>query len=680
MEDIILRFGIDASSLAEGIREAVAESKSQLEQQFTSSVDKAKAKIEEMNQKMRNTNAIIDENTKRIDELTQKREKASAEEKRRLDEELASLKKTNLARQDEILKIDEKRTKATEMFLMINAKTDQEKEAIRQTSAARSVDLGIQRDQARAQNAITDEVEKTSGSLKNYFQIFGAIAIVNRGLQVNKDLWALQRREIDLSNQSLERQKELAVGEGEKNKSFFQEFGLRTQTEKDAGQAALVAIGGGGDMGSVQTAAGNIGANLRDMGINSVNDPRFAGLVGAAGRAQFGGINTANLNTLFQANPNMTGDQLQAQLGKILTVTGSPSRANSFLEAYQQNQLKLQSGGIGGLDNALKLFQGISSRTSRAQAPEIFTQFASALDKFAFGKNMEQRGDLASQLAEAGAPGLASTVMQGPQVNAQAIFSGFSKLDPLTQEKVARVLGAGSRGGVALNAAAGLSGQTLPSGGGIFLGPTTNAEQAAARQAYVTSANAIANQPSVAQSEFRKLAELEKTRLLANPDEMSPSANPNSWIHSFPFIRMMATDSDVALPRQAAKNVFANRMNDLQEMSNRIGRGELSAPAGTINEMLKLQTEMMEFSRDQDGWGPGEYPPGDVAPFFERSNALMQQAGPATRPTSTTRPSTRPSTMPTTGPSSINYHIRQVNYGMPYDSIGAPAQPDSRLS
>jgi len=677
-DPIIITLGVDASDLAAGVSEAVREARAQLELTFTSSVDKAKAKIDEMNQRMKTTSAIIEDNNKRLLELNQTREKASGDEKRRADEEIAALKRVILSREQELLRIDEKRTKLTEQYLLLGAKTDQEKDAIRQTTNARLADIGALKDQSKAQGAVTDEQEKTGMSLKNYFGIFSGIGIVIKGLQTVKDLWALQRREIDLSIQSAERLKDLSAGENDKNKSFFQEFGLRTKAEKDAGQAALNAIGGqsGGDLASVQTAAGNIGANLRDIGISSVNDPRFNGLVSAAGRAQFGGINTANLTTLFSANPNITGPELEAQLGKILAVTGSPARANAFLEAYQNNQLGLNAGGLGGLDNALKLYQGIAVRTSRTQAPEIFTKFAAGLTKFDFGKNMEQRAELAAQLSEAGASELSAIVMQGDKVNTQAVFSGFSKLSPAVQEKAARVLGGGPRAGVALNAAAGIGNQVLPAGTGAFLGPATNAEQSVARQAMANAASATANQPDPSEAEFRKAMELEKTRLQAHPEEMSPAANPNSWIHHTPFLRMFVTDSDVALPRMAAKNAFANKLYALQEAADKIQRGELSAPPGTDAAMYKLIGEMIDEGRDQDGWGPGEYAPSTVSPYFNRANDLLGQVGPAT-----TRPTTRPSTtQPSTQPTSINYHIRQTNYGIGYDQIGAPAQADSRLS
>lgn len=688
IDPIKIRLSVDVTDAADSVAEFVRNTRNALETQVTSSVEKAKAKIEEYARSWQNVNKIIDDNKKRIEELSAASQKASGEEKRRIDQELDGLKKVTNARELELIRIEEKKNKATEAYALSISSTEEERNAIKRTTDALNQQTGARKDELKAVSNVTEEVEKGTSAVGRYIQQFmgiGGVVLLMRQLAEFADQ---TRRQVEAATGAAGVLRDKSLTEADRLKPFFQEFGLHTASEKNAGQTALqnIASTTGLEPATVQQTAGNIAAMLKDQGVSDVSGGRGADLVTQASIAQFNGIDTSNLRDIFDQNKGITGAGLNAKIGQVLAVTGSPSRANSFLQAYSQNRIRLEAGGLG-FEDSLKLYQAMAQRMAPSEVPEQFGQFASALDKFAFGKTMQERQGVATILGQAGASDAINVLLGSQQVDAKKMFAALAKLPQASLNQAAQGLAMGSRGGVMLAAAAHINDQVLPAGTSNLQGPVTQAEITKAQMGLAQGASAVGNQPDPYAERVRQEMEIEGKRLLAHPDQLPALADPNSFVGNLAWISGKRQPTRFA--ELQAKAVVDAKINAMTDMINEAAANGVSGDI--LQRMFNTQAKLMQLVN-----GTGDVDklidPNHLAPLFreadEEMNQLRASYRPTTRPTtqpSGPRPVTRPTgpgpalpTGPATQPTSINYHIRNVNYGHSYDSIGAPTDYETR--
>jgi hypothetical protein len=308
--------------------------------------------------------------------------------------------------------------------------------------------------------------------------------------------------------------------------------------------------------------------------------------------------------------------------------------------------------------------------------------------------------------------------MKSGHFDVKAFQAAMSGLTPEQRQRVARSF-AGPRNVVAMGA---LMGDSTPSTTSAPMMPTpTNAveqSRVAVEQAQAQTSASNPSDPGAAwYSEAMKQEETEMTR---HPERYPWGTDPNSfwgkrWVG---YIGQYGTNKEEVY----GANVLGKRFIELARLANDVDSGKVPATKEQRErlqqslDMLKTrigESEVINPNANLEGLAKGQYDYGDlhgnrsnilsglktdddVAKFLfdqinyravesnvlddrsvgkdiDDANALERELRKPTGPT----PAPPAASPQKSGPVSVNYHIRQTNYGYSYDSLGAPQQYDN---
>lgn len=159
MDPIKIILSVDAQRAAESVQSFVDATTQAIEKSYTQAVDKAQAKLDELNRKQQVHKEVIEANGRAITELQTKRDTASAAEQKNLDQEIKRLQQLTNQRQLDLVKIDEQKAKVEEKGLLALGATEAERKALQGVTDQRLIDLGAVRNAIQAQNSVKDAAD-----------------------------------------------------------------------------------------------------------------------------------------------------------------------------------------------------------------------------------------------------------------------------------------------------------------------------------------------------------------------------------------------------------------------------------------------------------------------------------------------------------------------------------------
>lgn len=385
MEDIVVKLTVDVEESVRQVADFVKKSKDAIETQIPRSVEKAKTAITELASKMKSVSDILDADKKRIDELTRKRDEASGAAKKQIEAELEGMKRIAVGREVELLKLKEKGFRLGEIVQLSTAGSEQEEAAIRKATQARIAELGVTKDQVKAQMGVAGALKDSDSALGSYITKFATIGSALMAMNAISSAIQAQKQAYEDAMAALGRYQEMAKGQQDKNRSFYNEWGIAGGAEQEKAKRLLGTIGSNTGIG--QDAAVSAGAALapfmKAKGI-AYDSAQGQGIISNFGAAIHMGINPeAGAQVIGDMmSSDTTGQQVNQIMASVLngSAGGSASRANSILETWKANKHKFEAVGMSFADIA-GIGGSIGKKYSPETAQEVLGGIAESADR-----------------------------------------------------------------------------------------------------------------------------------------------------------------------------------------------------------------------------------------------------------------------------------------------------------
>lgn len=681
---IILKVGIETSAAIAAVKDFGREASAAVNGSFTTSVEKAQKSLEDLTRKLNTQREVISQYKQMMDKASQA--------------EQENLKKVIALHELEILKIQEKRTKQQEIISLSTTSSEAERKAIKGSTDDRNAAIAVMKDQTRAQIGINDEVDKGTDSLDMYFSRFTGIGAFIAMLGALKTAFADTRQQMEEINQAVEHFQSLNSRFYQMYKSFYNEAGISGGAAQDRARDMLDAIAKKTnlDQSTVAQASTAMAPVLKERGI-AWDSAQGQSIITNAAILTDKGVDASQIKNVASDMTALNGNDLNASVASTIAATGSPSRANELYGAYYQNKEKAGAVGLG-ISDVTKMFMFLHGQKGESpeQIPQDIGRALQAMDRMV-GLDPTEKLALQQKLSEDGAGGLAAHMGSVPK-----FMAAFQQLSPAKREVVAREI-AGPRGVVAMNAIAGYGAMQLPSAGPLSA-PDNLAQVAESRKQGQDADAATMNASQPGATEFQQ-ASLNETQYLDRNRSLMPWYARNPKWGALLTLGTNATNTEVgarmALGRQFIKTAQDARsattpqdkaqaqqlLGDYYERlnvglgSNDIMSASMSAlrdgtspyydnngkqiTRNSVLDGLQNEDQIQSFLSGElnfwGGTGSAITDPQAAGKLLDRSHQLHQQIQ--------QRPTTRPST-----PTSINYHIRQTNYGYENSAIGAPME------
>lgn len=693
MDPIVLVISADARQATESLKDFARETKATIDGGIVTSVEKAQRSFDDLGRKIKQTTEVINQAKQTQQQATQAEQEA--------------IKKTIALHELEILKLQEKRTRVGEVISLSTAGSEDERKAIKGAVDDRIVAINGMKDQLRAQSGINDEVGKGTGLLDSYFGRFVTISGVIGSLHLMQQAFEGQREEIERIIAAVEHFKGMNLGQYNTYKPFFNEAGISGGAAQDRAVGIFTQMQGRTNLDKtvLSEAAAKMAPVLKEKGI-AWDSAQGQSIIENAAILQDKGVDSAQIRNVASDMPNLTGGGLNSSVATTIAAAGSSTRANELLGAYYTNKEKAGAVGLGR-DDITKMFMFLHGQKgeTQEQIPQDIGRALQAMDRMV-GLDPTERLALQQKLSEDGAGGLAAHMGNIPK-----FMAAFQQLSPSKREVVAREI-AGPRGVVAMNAISGYGAMQLPSAGPLSA-PDNLAAQGEAASQGVDARYAAAHPTSPEESAFTTALPNEIQALSDDPSKLP--WYQRGW-YQRAFGNTLTVGTTPSKNEIGAANIYGQRIVELARYADGIANGTIKATpqqAAQINSLLKQAYSAVEtdnttdhrmralvngrsdrFSRSsvlnnirsQD----------DVTKFLSdnmsyyglstdvdnphKFGKLFDQADQVEKglPSLPSLPLHRPSTQPST-PTSINYHIRQTNYGYENSSIGAPAQSENNF-
>lgn len=387
MPDIKIKLGVEVQDAAAAVAAFVNETKEGIERAYTTSTEKAKQALDELIRKHQQVQETIDKDKAKIQELTVARETASKEARKAIDEEIEGMKRIVNGREIEKLKIDQKAIRLEEVGKLAAATSSEEKQGIEAATNARLANNQAIQDQLRAQGNVNDATDEGAKSVGNYFAQFIGIGTVITGFREMVELLNKQREQYEKTLSAAKGLQDLTIGQHDKFKQVFNEFGLNTQGEQDEAQNAINAVPVGQFNISQEISAGlagRLGAAAKNAGLKAT-DPRFLSLVGNAGKYVNRGMDQEAVGDYLSSNlrkdKSYTGEQADQDLANLYEATGkSPRLASNLLQQFQQEQGAYEAAGFTFQDFE-KVAVSMQGKVSPQEIPAVTRQFFNGMNR-----------------------------------------------------------------------------------------------------------------------------------------------------------------------------------------------------------------------------------------------------------------------------------------------------------
>lgn len=704
VDPIIIPISVDTAAALEGMKRFARESKAAMDG-ATTSTEKAQKAIEELGRKMATVGAIVEKDKKLLDELSRKREEASGAAKKQADQEVENLKRVIAAREQDLLKIQEKRIKLEETVSLSNATSDSERQQIRKATQERLVANGVIRDQKKAHTEVNEEVEKGSSILGSYFGRFAGIGGVLAALNLVKQSFEEQRNEVERIISATDKFRDLNKDVYQRSKQFYNEFGIRDSAQQQKASDVLQGISSQYGVDAFGPAAG-IAATLRENGVTDFNSDQFKGLVGTAGMYADKGMNptqiSALMHNMLQANPKLTGNELNQRLAGVVESAGSVGRGSELLNTFYQNRAKLEGVGFG-LNETQQMWQLFRRKGQSAEnIGELIGGAAQSLDHLT-GMSIDDRLALKMKLAKANAGELSNMIPMRGQVDVPAFLKRLGGYNSETRAMVGKDF-SGTRGTIIINALTGFLNEQL--GSGTMLGPTSNPSQTAeiAIQAQ-NAADAARVRTSPTEATFETAVNNQNEYFSKNATKLpwnlrgwaTPlnAFGPNQKEYSAAYVRSREILRLSRIKSQMENGTLKSSPADMQEIDTLIARQYSAAftddgssdsfstwrsmAFGSAQERASI---LGSIKNDEDFLGENVPSYNINTKQWNGDNTAndVNTGGDALQRTNAIDKKLKATTQPSTQPVSVNYHIQQTNYGYGYDNIGAPNEWENRYS
>ncbi|MDF2434501.1 MAG: hypothetical protein JWP44_4132, partial [Mucilaginibacter sp.] len=366
----------------------------QVKDTFTETTDEQIAEIDALTAKKKQEQAVIEKDKALLDELRNKRNQASGEERKALDQQIEALKKAIGARENEIYTIDRKILKLQEMMKLAVAGSEQERDAIRAATQERLIELEAIRDEATAVRNVREETEAGANSVERYikgwFGIQGVMAVVREVTELVK----AQVQVIEDLNKGLDTVQKNAEHFHDAFSSMNTEFGLTDQ----AGQAAAAQVLSNVSTQMTREGKGAVTPTQLSESYAALgpafNDPnnRIAydssqgqDLAANASILAQRGLDKGNVGNLarnlLHDNKGLTGDQLNQSASNLMATVGGPKAANAFLSSWHQNQQKFTQVGLSLTDAQQMFASAMASGSSPEESANLINRYAQGADR-----------------------------------------------------------------------------------------------------------------------------------------------------------------------------------------------------------------------------------------------------------------------------------------------------------
>jgi hypothetical protein len=605
MDPIAIRVTADTEDAVEAIASVVRAARD-LERATTTSVERAAQKIGELNKKYAEVSATIEADKKRVEELNQAKEKASADEKNRIEQELFNLNRITQGREIELLKINDKRIRLEEVGKIAIAASEDEIQFIRFCTQERLIENNVLRDTARAQMNIKDAADESTTSVSRFINGFAGLVSVTTAMTALADQFRKSREQADAMVEAAEKLRNLSAGVFSGDQGALNALGLQGD-DQATGQNVISGIQDRFRLkrGTITSTLQSLAPILKDRGV-SYDSAQGQELTGQAALLKERGLGDKQIANLIADNPNASPQEL-AQLGAdAIAAMGSPQEANEFLATYQENKPKYDAVGLSYTD-VLKAGVATNRMGDRAARQTTLKQLGAGLDRLV-GKNPSEylatfrslgnyeHGEdklvsasdpVGSQFNElkrfSGIPEVVpffDDAIHGKEMDYKGLFKVIAGLDTQKQERLAKAIG-GNRNAVAFLATAASGNVSLPKGT-LSQSPTN-----AGYQSEVDKQRADAEAMSLDSAEGANANEAikaEMNRLSHHPEELTWLASTDRGL---PFTDILLKPQ---VRQQAQANVSLRRMIDLAKLRENVDSGRVKMSALDSSRLNGLLT------------------------------------------------------------------------------------------